>query len=116
VYECGRVQRDEGRCGAVFFPFFCSFPFSAFARILSVLLLRLAFFHAKLTLLFPLQVYVNIGRGTTTDQEKLVEALQARPSEGEAEDATGTLRIGAASLECVILLIPAPSYSVHARS
>lgn len=48
-------------------------------------------------------IYVNIGRGTTTDQEVLVEALRAKKEEGEAEDATGTLRIGAASLECVLL-------------
>ncbi|GAA5909971.1 hypothetical protein JCM6882_008415 [Rhodosporidiobolus microsporus] len=44
-------------------------------------------------------VYVNIGRGTTTDQEALVKALQAKPAEGEAEDATGSLRIGGASLD-----------------
>ncbi|GAA5877694.1 hypothetical protein JCM8547_003800 [Rhodosporidiobolus lusitaniae] len=44
-------------------------------------------------------VYVNIGRGTTTDQEALVEALSAQPQEGEAEDAVGTLRIGGASLD-----------------
>jgi len=44
-------------------------------------------------------VYVNIGRGTTTDQEALVKALQAKKGENEEEDATGTLRIGGASLE-----------------
>lgn len=44
-------------------------------------------------------VYVNIGRGTTTDQEALVEALQAKRGENEQSDATGTLRIGGASLE-----------------
>ncbi|GAA5909962.1 hypothetical protein JCM6882_008413 [Rhodosporidiobolus microsporus] len=44
-------------------------------------------------------VYVNIGRGTTTDQEALVKALQAKPAEGEEEDATGSLRIGGASLD-----------------
>ncbi|BGP19619.1 hypothetical protein JCM10213_008321 [Rhodosporidiobolus nylandii] len=44
-------------------------------------------------------VYVNIGRGTTTDQEKLIKALQAEPKEGEEKDATGTLRIGGASLD-----------------
>lgn len=44
-------------------------------------------------------VYVNIGRGTTTDQDALIEALQAEPATGEAVDATGTLRIGGASLE-----------------
>ncbi|GAA6010503.1 hypothetical protein JCM10207_001336 [Rhodosporidiobolus poonsookiae] len=44
-------------------------------------------------------VYVNIGRGTTTDQEKLVEALRAVKSPKEDEDATGTLRIGGASLD-----------------
>lgn len=48
-------------------------------------------------------IYVNIGRGTTTDQDVLVEALRAKKEEGEADDATGTLRIGAASLECVQL-------------
>lgn len=44
-------------------------------------------------------VYVNIGRGTTTDQEALVEALKAEKGKDEEEDATGTLRIGGASLE-----------------
>ncbi|GAA5826699.1 hypothetical protein JCM11251_002860 [Rhodosporidiobolus azoricus] len=44
-------------------------------------------------------VYVNIGRGTTTDQEALVKALQAKPEEGEKEDAPGSLRIGGASLD-----------------
>ncbi|GAA5893524.1 uncharacterized protein JCM6883_003546 [Sporobolomyces salmoneus] len=44
-------------------------------------------------------VYVNIGRGTTTDQEALVEALEAKRGEGEKEDDTGTLRIGGASLD-----------------
>ncbi|GAA6010499.1 hypothetical protein JCM10207_001334 [Rhodosporidiobolus poonsookiae] len=44
-------------------------------------------------------VYVNIGRGTTTDQEKLIEALKATKADGEEEDATGTLRIGGASLD-----------------
>ncbi|CEQ40938.1 SPOSA6832_02621, partial [Sporobolomyces salmonicolor] len=44
-------------------------------------------------------VYVNIGRGTTTDQEALIEALKAKPAEGEEEGATGTLRIGGASLD-----------------
>ncbi|GAA5866819.1 hypothetical protein JCM1840_004277 [Sporobolomyces johnsonii] len=44
-------------------------------------------------------VYVNIGRGTTTDQEALIEALKAEPAEGEDEGATGTLRIGGASLD-----------------
>lgn len=47
-------------------------------------------------------IYVNVGRGTTTDQEALVEALRARAGEGEERDAVGTLRIGAASLECVV--------------
>ena len=46
-------------------------------------------------------IYVNIGRGTTTNQEALVKALQAKPKDGEEEGATGTLRIGGASLECV---------------
>jgi len=44
-------------------------------------------------------VYVNIGRGTTTDQEALVEALRAKKGDKEEQDATGTLRIGGASLE-----------------
>lgn len=44
-------------------------------------------------------IYVNIGRGTTTDQDKLVEALQAPAAQGEELSATGSLRIGGASLE-----------------
>ncbi|GAA6026001.1 hypothetical protein JCM11491_001997 [Sporobolomyces phaffii] len=44
-------------------------------------------------------VYVNIGRGTTTDQDALVEALKAKKGDGEDDDATGTLRIGGASLD-----------------
>lgn len=48
-------------------------------------------------------IYVNIGRGTTTDQEALIEALKAMAGEGEDEHVTGTLRIGGASLECVRL-------------
>ncbi|KAI5477778.1 D-isomer specific 2-hydroxyacid dehydrogenase [Pseudohyphozyma bogoriensis] len=44
-------------------------------------------------------LFVNIGRGDTVDQEKLVEALQATRGEGELEGATGTLRIGGASLD-----------------
>ncbi|BGP43044.1 hypothetical protein JCM10450v2_007164 [Rhodotorula kratochvilovae] len=44
-------------------------------------------------------IYVNVGRGTTTDQEALVAALQAVPAEGEATAANGTLRIGGASLD-----------------
>ncbi|GAA5925397.1 uncharacterized protein JCM15063_005014 [Sporobolomyces koalae] len=44
-------------------------------------------------------VYVNIGRGTTTDQDALVTALQAKKAGDEADDATGTLRIGGASLD-----------------
>ncbi|GAA6060938.1 hypothetical protein JCM10212_003846 [Sporobolomyces blumeae] len=44
-------------------------------------------------------VYVNIGRGTTTDQDALVEALEAEAGPDEKEDATGTLRIGGASLD-----------------
>lgn len=47
-------------------------------------------------------IYVNIGRGTTTDQDALVEALQAKKGEDEDESATGTLRIGGASLEYVL--------------
>jgi lactate dehydrogenase-like 2-hydroxyacid dehydrogenase len=47
-------------------------------------------------------IYVNIGRGDTTDQEALIEALQARAGEGEEKGASGTLRIGAAALECVL--------------
>lgn len=45
-------------------------------------------------------VFVNIGRGDTVDQEKLVEALQAEKGDEEV-GATGSLRIGGASLECV---------------
>ncbi|KAI5477777.1 D-isomer specific 2-hydroxyacid dehydrogenase [Pseudohyphozyma bogoriensis] len=44
-------------------------------------------------------LFVNIGRGDTVDQEKLVEALQAKPAEGELLGATGSLRIGGASLD-----------------
>ncbi|KAK4057480.1 hypothetical protein OIO90_001549 [Microbotryomycetes sp. JL221] len=44
-------------------------------------------------------VLCNIGRGTTIDQQALVEALQAKRSEDEAEDATGSLRVGGASLD-----------------
>lgn len=44
-------------------------------------------------------VYVNIGRGTTTDQDALVEALKGEKGEHEENDATGTLRIGGASLD-----------------
>ncbi|GAA6036362.1 hypothetical protein JCM8097_001685 [Rhodosporidiobolus ruineniae] len=44
-------------------------------------------------------VYVNIGRGTTTDTEVLVQALKAQKAEGEEAAATGTLRIGGASLD-----------------
>ncbi|KAM0786820.1 hypothetical protein ACM66B_002251 [Microbotryomycetes sp. NB124-2] len=44
-------------------------------------------------------VLVNIGRGTTVDQEALVEALQAKQGEDESEDATGSLRVGGASLD-----------------
>ncbi|GAA5973052.1 hypothetical protein JCM11641_000387 [Rhodosporidiobolus odoratus] len=46
-------------------------------------------------------VYVNIGRGITTDQEALVKALQAEREQGEEMQATGTLRIGGASLDVV---------------
>ncbi|KAK4052728.1 hypothetical protein OIV83_002015 [Microbotryomycetes sp. JL201] len=44
-------------------------------------------------------ILINIGRGTTVDQEALVKALQAQRSEEEPEDATGTLRIGGTSLD-----------------
>jgi phosphoglycerate dehydrogenase-like enzyme len=44
-------------------------------------------------------IFVNIGRGTTVVQEKLVEALKGVQAEGEEEGARGTLRIGGASLE-----------------
>ncbi|GAA5880407.1 hypothetical protein JCM16303_003932 [Sporobolomyces ruberrimus] len=54
-------------------------------------------------------VYVNIGRGTTTDQEALVEALKAEKGKDEEEDATGTLRIGGASLD-VTSPEPLPSH------
>lgn len=46
-------------------------------------------------------IVVNIGRGDTVDQERLVEALGASALDGEAEDATGSLRIAGASLEFV---------------
>ncbi|GJN93187.1 hypothetical protein Rhopal_006234-T1 [Rhodotorula paludigena] len=55
-------------------------------------------------------IYVNVGRGTTTDQEALVRALTAQPQEGEERSATGTLRIGAASLD-VVNPEPLPSSS-----
>lgn len=47
---------------------------------------------------------INIGRGDTVDTFKLVEALLARPAEGEELDARGSLRIGGAALECVLSL------------
>lgn len=50
-------------------------------------------------------IYVNVGRGSTTDQEALIEALGETAKEGEEEEATGTLRIGAAALECVPTLL-----------
>lgn len=53
-------------------------------------------------------VYVNIGRGTTTDQDALVEALKAKKGDGEDDDATGTLRIGGASLEYVYVFARPP--------
>ncbi|GAA5995386.1 uncharacterized protein JCM10292_005138 [Rhodotorula paludigena] len=55
-------------------------------------------------------IYVNIGRGTTTDQDALIEALQAKAGQGEEESATGSLRIGAASLD-VTTPEPLPSDS-----
>ncbi|GAA6056793.1 hypothetical protein JCM3770_002802 [Rhodotorula araucariae] len=55
-------------------------------------------------------IYVNVGRGNTTDQEALVEALRAQPGEGEEAGATGTLRIGAAALD-VVTPEPLPSSS-----
>ncbi|GAA5920965.1 hypothetical protein JCM3775_004028 [Rhodotorula graminis] len=55
-------------------------------------------------------IYVNVGRGSTTDHDVLVEALRAQPGEGEARDAVGTLRIGAASLD-VVTPEPLPSSS-----
>ncbi|BGP02979.1 D-isomer specific 2-hydroxyacid dehydrogenase [Rhodotorula toruloides] len=55
-------------------------------------------------------IYVNIGRGTTTDQDALVEALQAKKGEDEEESATGTLRIGGASLD---VTTPEPLPSPH---
>lgn len=42
-------------------------------------------------------IYVNIGRGSTTDQPALIEALQAGLSEEEGKE--GDLRITAASLD-----------------
>lgn len=44
-------------------------------------------------------IFVNIGRGTTVVQDKLIEALKGVQAEGEEEGATGSLRIGGASLE-----------------
>lgn len=44
-------------------------------------------------------VLVNIGRGDTVDTEALVRALTAQTSAGEDVAATGTLRIGGASIE-----------------
>ncbi|GAA6036358.1 hypothetical protein JCM8097_001683 [Rhodosporidiobolus ruineniae] len=55
-------------------------------------------------------VYVNIGRGTTTDQEALVKALQAEKGEGEEVAATGSLRIGGASLD---VTVPEPLPTGH---
>ncbi|BGP48147.1 hypothetical protein JCM10450v2_004019 [Rhodotorula kratochvilovae] len=55
-------------------------------------------------------IYVNVGRGGTTDQDALVEALRARPSEGEEPSASGTLRIGAVALD-VVTPEPLPSSS-----
>lgn len=44
-------------------------------------------------------IFVNIGRGDTVLQTSLIEALNARVEKGEEAGATGTLRIGGASLE-----------------
>ncbi|POY75847.1 hypothetical protein BMF94_0929 [Rhodotorula taiwanensis] len=55
-------------------------------------------------------IYVNIGRGTTTNQEALVKALQAKKGDDEEESATGTLRIGGASLD---VTSPEPLPSPH---
>lgn len=44
-------------------------------------------------------IFVNIGRGDTVVQDKLVEALKAEVAEGEEPGASGSLRIGGASLE-----------------
>lgn len=49
-------------------------------------------------------IYCNIGRGGTTDGEAILKALQAgNDFKGSEEErvATGSLRIGGASLECV---------------
>lgn len=46
-------------------------------------------------------IYVNVGRGTTTDQEALIKALQSQKEDREEDSASGSLRIGAAALECV---------------
>jgi hypothetical protein len=106
VDEFSAMKGDAVRSSLPFFPFFPFLPLLFFSVLPPPRLLS-----CEADLAFPLQVYVNIGRGTTTDQEKLVEALQAKPSEGEAEDATGTLRIGAASLECAFLSFPLPPLS-----
>lgn len=42
---------------------------------------------------------VNIGRGDTVDTEVLIKALEGTLGDWEKEDATGSLRIGGASLE-----------------
>ncbi|GJN89358.1 hypothetical protein Rhopal_002338-T1 [Rhodotorula paludigena] len=55
-------------------------------------------------------IYVNVGRGTTTDQEALIEALQMQKEEGEEDSAPGSLRIGAAALD-VVTPEPLPSAS-----
>lgn len=55
-------------------------------------------------------LFINIGRGDTVDQEKLVEALTNKVVEGEETSATGTLRIGGASLD---VCVPEPLPSDH---
>lgn len=46
-------------------------------------------------------IFVNIGRGDTVVTEDLMKALKADKSGNEAEDATGSLKIGGACLESV---------------
>lgn len=47
---------------------------------------------------------IKIGRGRTVVTLTLVEALTARPAEGEEIKARGSLRVGGAALKCVSVL------------